>query len=442
MPTARPCRTLRQQNKGPIPPGDMERLLDIAKDCCTVKNYVYQRYGGIKSLPKLYPGYTVQNEMTNSGLREQLGMPSVYFYLAIFDALGDIKGQWARTKAAVQVRLKQNENFSEEDRHYLRFLLKVNNAFEQVLNGKAVSLKKELQAQYEALAASTNTGQLCRWLCRQVRRNHKKLQTDFAEGFSMTERAYRYGDHGIYISAKEKRKRIFIPLTDNCQYKRQLSVRLYPEEGGIEIRVPVDIGVHLHPDYENQVGLAFGMHTMLTTQEGHTYGENLGEYQSAYTEWLRTQSASYRRNRGSNPGRKKYYARKQRYEGQLHSYINQELNRMLKTEKPKTIYIPKLPKPQAGGINKRANYAATLWQRGYIRKRLAQKCLEESVELEEVFAKGISSGCSQCGADGIKQGGQFTCPVCGLCVQEKVNTARNVKKRGQQAQASKLHGNL
>ena len=64
----------------------MQQLLEIAEDYKKVKNYVYGRYGGIGSLFKIYPGYTVQNEMTKSGLRAELDMPSVYFYLAMFDA--------------------------------------------------------------------------------------------------------------------------------------------------------------------------------------------------------------------------------------------------------------------------------------------------------------------------------------------------------------------
>lgn len=361
---AKPCRTLRQQNKGPIPKEDMDRLVAIAKDWRTVKNYVYQRYGGIRSLPKLYPGYTIQNEMTRSGLREQLEMPSVYFYLAVFDALGDIKGQWTRTKAAVFRRLDQNESFSEADRHYLRFLLKVSNAFGQVLNGQTVELEKKLQGQYERLASDVDTGRLCRWLCRQVRKRHGKQHTDRVSGFSVTERAYRYGDHGIYLSVKEKRKRVFVPLTDGCQYRRQLYIRLYPQEGNLEIRIPVDVAVRSHPDYDRQVGLAYGMQTMFTTDEGHTYGEELGNYQSAYAGWMRSTQAGRRRNRKDSLGSKKYDAKKRRYEEQLHSYINHELNRMLQTEKPQAVYLAKLPKPQAGGANKIINYATSMWQRG------------------------------------------------------------------------------
>lgn len=431
MPSDTICKTVRQHNKLPILTEDMKKLQEIAADYSKVKNYVYARFGGIAGLEKIYPGYTVQNEMTKSGLRTKLELPSVYFYLAIFDALGDIKSQWTRTKSKVLDLVRKNENFTAEEKHYLRFLLKVSNAFGQVLNGKTIELKKEIQSQYEILASKVDTGRMHRYLCRQVRKYHVKQHTDKADGFSIAERAYRYADHGIYLSIKEKRKRIFVLLTDNNQYKSQLYVRLYPEEGNLEIRIPVQVTVRSHSDYKKQVGVSVGIYTMLTTDEGHCYGEELGRYQIEYADWIRMQTRSYNRNKEQNPGRKKYYAKKKRFEEQLHSYINQELNRFLRTERPGMIYIVKLPRPQAGGVNKTINNTVAQWQRGYIRKRLAQKCREQSVEIVEVLGKDISRECNICGASGITKDGFYYCTVCGYKTQEKTNTACNIKKRGQ-----------
>lgn len=465
MPSDRVCKTIHQHNKEPVSDNDMQKLLEIAEDYRKVKNYVYSRYSGIASLPKIYPGYTVQNEMTASGYRETLGMPSVYFYLAIFDALGDIKSQWTRTKTKLSKLINQNEGFSEADKHYLRFLLKVNNAFEAVLNQKVskqigeklvskqhsgeskgegsrdenqktqikemMKLPKAVQKQYEEVSAKVDTEKLNRYLCRQVRKHHVKLHTDKADGFTIAERAYRYADHGIYISIKEKRKRVFVPLTDNNRYKSQLYVKLYPKEYNIEIQAPVNVAVRKHADYQNQIGVSTGLYTMLTTDEGHRYGEELGKYQIVYADWIREQTGIYNRNRNENPGRKKYNARKKRMEEQLHGYINQELNRFLREEKPQTVYIVKLPKPRAGGVNKKINHSMAQWQRGYIRKRMLQKCKEQAVEIVEVLGKDISNECSNCGAIGKKSKGEFSCPVCGYQGEEKTNTARNVKKRGQ-----------
>ena len=110
------CKIVCQHSKGTIRTEDMEKLREIALDCRKVKNYVYDRFGGIGSLSKLYPGYTIQNEMTASGLRSELDLPSVYFYLAVFDALGDIKSQWTRTKSKVLGLVGENKNLTADER--------------------------------------------------------------------------------------------------------------------------------------------------------------------------------------------------------------------------------------------------------------------------------------------------------------------------------------
>lgn len=441
------CKTVHQYNKDPIPEESMKKLLEIAADYNKVKNFVYARYGGIGSLSKIYPGYTVQNEMTESGLRMELGLPSVYFYLAIFDALGDIKGEWSRTKSKILSLLKKNDNFTPEEKHYIRFVIKVSNAFEAIVQQRSLELPKELLKKYEEVASDIDVEKMDRYIRRQVRKYHGKLQTEVADGFSIAERAYRYADHGIYISTKQNRKRIFIPLTDNNRYKSQLYIKLLPEEEGFEIKAAVDVTVRCYQDYTNEIGIALGMYTMLSTHAGHTYGDELGKYQVEYADWIRIQTGIYNRNRTDNPGRKKYYARKRRYEEQLHSYINHELNRFFQIEKPRIIYMVKLPGTQNIGTseygskegrrgdavfaNKKIDHSVTVWQRGYIRKRLKQKSDERSVILVEVLGKDISNECSGCGALGQKKDGIFHCEVCGYTESEKTNTAKNVLKRGQ-----------
>ncbi len=436
MPQKTVCKTVCQYNKEPISESDMRKLLEIASDYSKVKEYVYQRYSGPSSLPKLYPGYTIQNEMTDSGLRKELGLPSVYFYLAVFEALSDIKGQWTRIREVIQKRIGQNENFTPEEKHYLRFLMKAGGAFEAVLNRKEIMLQGDMQKQREKLEREVDSKKLHNYLRRQARKHQEKLHTNGAEGFSVGERAYRYGNHGIYLAIKEKRKRIFIPLTDNNQYQSQLYIRLYPEERKLKIHVPLYVSIRSHPDYNNQVGLAMGMRAMLTTDQGHKYGEHLGERHMEYAAWVREQAGSYSRNKESNPGRKKYYRKKKRYEEQLHSYINQELNRFLQTEKPAILYLPKLPGPNPSGVSKTINHSVTLWQRGYIRSRLYQKCREQSIKIIEVMGKDISNLCSQCGERGKKQDGTFFCSSCGVQADERTNAACNAKKRWQEKDGS------
>ncbi len=433
MPQDTLCKTIHQYNKVPVPKADMEKLLEIAQDYQKVKNYVYQRYSGPSSLSKLYPGYTIQNEMTESGLRSQLGLPSVYFYLAVFEALGDIKTQWTMVKTSISRLAGQNENFSEMEKHYLRFLLKVSRAFDAVLNRQEIHLQGDMDKQYRFLIAQLDEDKqdkIHSYICRQARKQMVKLNTSRAVGFSVSSKAYRYEDHGIYLAIKEKRKRIYIPLTDNNRYQSQLYLKLYPEKQSVEIHVPIQVTVREHSDYSNQIGISLGMNVMLTTDQGKEYGESFGTYHKEYAEWVREQMRSYSQNRSQNPGREKYYRKKRRQEERLHSYINQELNRFLRTEKPEVLYLPKLPAPRANGASRKINHSVTLWQRGYIRDRLIQKCREQSIKIVEVMGRDISSECSQCGRLGERNDGIFTCKSCDIQVPDRINAAQNAKNRG------------
>lgn len=430
-------RTVCQYNKAPVSAGDMERLQEIAEDCRKVKNYVYERYGGVGSISKIYPGYTVQNEMTRSGLRERLGLPSVYFYLAVFDALRDIKSQWTRTKSRIEKNIRANAGFTPEDRHYLRFVMKQSRCFEAILEGGEAVLTDDWKRAYEAVSAGVDVRKLAHYLRRQVRRHLVRPHTDAADGFTVSPKGYRYADHGIYLSMKESRRRLFIPLTDNNRYDRQIYVRLYPEDGNIVIRVPLAVKQKHPPGYGGELGLAMGMRCMFVTDGGNVYGERYLTYQSALTGYVYRKLAGRRRNAGNNSGKKKYNAGKARREEALHAYVNAEINRMLETERPGVVYIPKLPAVAKAGKNKKINVSVSMWQKSYVRNRLAHKCRERSIELVEVFAGGISSVCCSCGAEGVREGERFHCAVCGRDVPERWNTAGNVLKRGKELKSGR-----
>ena len=430
MPPETIYKTVCQYNKLPVSDRDMAGLQEIAEDCRRVRNYVYERYGGIGGLAKIYPGYTVQNEMTRSGLREKLGLPSVYFYLAVFDALGDIKSQWSRTKKRVEKNIQANENLVPEERHYLRFVMKQSRCFVAVLTGREIRLPEDWEERFQAVSNGVDIHRLNQYLRRQVRRCLTRPRTDKSDGFTVSPKAYRYGDHGIYLATKESRRRLFIPLTDNNAYTRQIYIRLFREERNITIYIPVEIKQKHPSGYEGETGLAMGMHCMFVTDRGNVYGERYLEYQSALTDYVRERLPGHRRNAKNNPGMKKYNAGKARLEAALHAYVNAEINQMLDTEKPGTLYLPKLPGRSKAGVNKKVNAGVSMWQKGFVKSRLAQKCRERSIELVEVFGKGISVECSRCGAEGIREGSLFRCPSCGLETAERQNTAENVLKRG------------
>lgn len=286
-------KTVTQYSGRPLSEEELAPLCEIARDYRTVKNLVFERYGGIRSLPKLYPGYTIQNEMTASGLRQEMEMPSVYFYLALFDALGRIKSEWTRLKKRILKNISRNETLGGEDRHYLRFALKTDALYAAILNGKEVALPEEYANVYEQLRVQVDEKRMKQYLRRQTRNYHRKLHSTAADGFAISKRAYRYADHGIYITTKKKRDRVFIPLTDNNHYESQLYIKLFLEERRLEVKVPIQRKIRSHEDYRSEIGIALGMETMLTTDQGHEYGVAFGEYQQTYAQWIRQQSIAH-----------------------------------------------------------------------------------------------------------------------------------------------------
>ena len=64
---------------------------------------------------------------------------------------------------------------------------------------------------------------------------------------------------------KESRQRLFILLTDNNRYSRQIYLRLYPKEGNITLNVPVEVKQRHPGGYEGEIGLALGLRCMFVT---------------------------------------------------------------------------------------------------------------------------------------------------------------------------------
>jgi hypothetical protein len=185
-------------------------------------------------------------------------------------------------------------------------------------------------------------------------------------GFAISAKAYRYGDHGIFLTTKEYRHRIFVELTDGHRYTCQLYIKLYPESNKLEIKVPVEVKVKAPPQSGSIINIKVDTQAMFITSTGHMYGEELGrmekeegarvrEYQSRHAK-LRKQSIPNTQNtrnipsyiarerqisniRQNNLGVQKYNRSRARYVGKAITYINQEINRLLETEQPKSINI-------------------------------------------------------------------------------------------------------
>lgn len=442
------CKALHQYSKGKISSENMDVLMEIGHGCMVTKNYIYQRYGGIKSLGKLYSGYEVDAEVKESGFREKIGLPSVYFTASVNRALGDIKIMWAQVKSGINDAASKNERFSPEDRHYIRFVVKVSGCLEGILNGKPVSLPEEIQSKYESVITELGdeTGQrvqsLNRYLCRQTRKRLRRLHTDNATYFTIKKQGYRYGEsegkNGIFLATKVNRQRMFIPLTDANVYDRMLDIKLDPKKRKVEIIIPLLVNTKQHENYTNEIGISLGLWNMITTSTGDVYGSEFGKKQQEISQYILKEN--YQDGRENISETQKYAAHKAKMDRALKNYVNMEINRMLEQEKPGTIYMAKLPRN--AGMHAAVHDAQQqmkgtgdthflrMWKKGFVTERLQWKCQQNGIRIIEVIGKEISTECSACGQKGIVKGESFRCPFCGFEENKKVNGARNAINRG------------
>ena len=95
------CKAVHQYSKRKISSENMDVLMELGHGCMVTRNYIYQKYGGIKSLVKVYFGYEVEAEVRAAGFREKIGLPSVYFSASVNRALADIKIMWAQVRNGI-----------------------------------------------------------------------------------------------------------------------------------------------------------------------------------------------------------------------------------------------------------------------------------------------------------------------------------------------------
>lgn len=427
------------QYSEPLPEETLEFLRGIAQDYRKIKNYTYKRYSGVKSLDRLKPAYGIMSEVRRSGLRAQLRLPSAYFDPAIVDAAADIKGMWGMLKNKLGTLITANENLSDEDRIYLRTVMRLDRIYAAVLRHEEYEMPKK------AKGLDIDTERLNNLLCRLTRKYLTKPETGSTDYFSITPSGYAYRDGAVYISSRTPGKRIRLPLKDDQVCSRQ--IRLYVKEDYAAIALPVETKIKKHKDYSNTVYIHIGYQDMFTLSNGTVYGQSLGSMTSVETQRLTDKNrerakirAVYQQSiksedrkkadsmEANNLGTRKYDSRKQKERAKTETFINTEINRMLASEKPCRIVIARpITINKTKFALKSSNRNMTRSFNGYIRDRLSYKCRVNSIELVEINSRGTGNKCSKCGAEGKRTQEGFQCPECGYESAISVNGAKNIE---------------
>lgn len=429
------------QYSEPLPEETMAFLRGIAADYCKVKNCVYEKYAGIRNLNNLTPVYNILNEMRCCGLREQLDLPVVYYELAIADAVTNIRSNWSNVKNRIGSCITENENLSDDDKLYLRTVLKLNSVYASVLN------HQEYEMPRRADGLVIDVKRLNNLLCRLTRRYLTQPKSDCTDSFRISPNGYSYKDGVMRIVCRIPRRRVPIPLKDNRMFDRQMQIQI--RQNDVVLAVPVEAKVKKHHDYTDTVYIYIGSHDMLTLSNEHIYGAALDELTDPETERLTRKNRERRKHytayiqsaedgdtqkvqniERNNFGKIKYDRQKEREREKTKTFINSELNRMIAQEKPARIVITRpVTRNKTKIYAKSANRKMARRFNGYIRERLAYKCRVHSIELVEISSKDTGQKCSACGETGVRQGKEFVCENCGLNTTIALNSARNIQQK-------------
>lgn len=433
-----------------LPQETMEFLKEIAGDYAKVKHSVYERYSGIAGLGQLASVYEIMTSMRHCGLREQLGLPSVYYELAVRDAVTDIKGMWGMLKNKLRTLISANENLSEEDRLYLRTVLRLDPIYAAILN------RTEYQMPEKAASLAIDTERLNNLLRRLTRKYlAKPVPSGKTDSFCVSPGGYSYRDGALCLVSRVPRKRVRLPLKDSRTCDRQLRICIRKNDAAIAL--PVNQKIRRHKDFQNTIFVYLGYRDMCTLSSGTIYGKGLGELASAKSERLMEKNRERSRMRKSyrksmdegdrkkaadievnNLGGVKYDRQKQKEQAKIESYINAGINQMLETEKPHTIVITKpvtIHKKKPG--YKPANRKHSESPQGYVRRRMLQKCQTNGITLVEISSKGTGSICSSCGSEGKRLAEGFICETCGFQSSIALNGARRIEQIYRKSQEGK-----
>lgn len=81
--------------------------------------------------------------MRASGMRQQLNLPVVYFEMALFEAIRDIKAMWQNLKNKIMSLTNQSVELSDDDKSYIRLVMKINSVYSAILNNRQYEIPQK-----------------------------------------------------------------------------------------------------------------------------------------------------------------------------------------------------------------------------------------------------------------------------------------------------------
>ena len=421
-----------------------------------IKNYVWSRYSGIGSLLK-QSGWTIRDELIQEDLLSKK-ITKTFSRTAIEKSASTIKSNWTRTKKSVKKAIAQNENLTEDDKHYLFLCLKHTPTLYNILNYKKIDYTTDYLKDLKV-----DVHRLNNLLRRYIRRYKTKAHTN-KSNVILPSSLYKFNpsNNEFTLTGKKRNSKVEITLIGNVpKLKGTLELVKNQKSNQYYLHVPLDriINKKKMTDESEILGLDVGITDLITLSNGSIYGANSAELFYNLSDNLvnknRSRLFSYKQKlekrivideqdqskksileqklrnlEENNLGSKKRIAKISKYKSRIASHINCELNKMVKEEDIQEIVREDLnwSSKKKNVSRKQRNRFAT-WSKGVLLERLSVKLAERGIKEIIVNPAYTSQVCCKCNHLGNRKGKEFKCSNCNLSINADFNASINIKKR-------------
>ena len=420
-----------------------------------IKNYVWSRYSGIGSLLK-QSGWTIRDELIQEDLLSKK-ITKTFSRTAIEKSASTIKSNWTRTKKSVKKAIAQNENLTEDDKHYLFLCLKHTPTLYNILNYKKIDYTTDY---FKDLKVDVH--RLNNLLRRYIRRYKTKAHTNKANVI-LPSSLYKFNpcNNEFTLTGKKRNSKVKITLIGNVpKLKGTLELVKNQKSNQYYLHVPLDriINKKKMTDESEILGLDVGITDLITLSNGSIYGANSAELFYNLSDNLvnknRSRLFSYKQKlekrivieqdqskksileqklrnlEENNLGFKKRGSKIGKYKSRIVSHINCELNKMVKEEDIQEIVREDLNwNSKKKNVSRKQRNRFATWSKGVLLERLSVKLAERGIKETIVNPAYTSQVCCKCNHLGNRKGKEFKCLNCSISIDADFNASINIKER-------------
>lgn len=366
--------------------------------------------------------------------------------MALKDAFETAGKQWSALAADLRSRIRQKNEWSEVQRHYAFWLLRI----PQRVAGMSVG-RAPVPAHFAVGVGEQR--QVRNYLRRVMRRvRGRRPRVAGARSLSLDANMYTVFQEGgtqyIKVMGLTPGQRLTIPLTGDTPIRGNVRLVLDEAERRIEVHYPTEMKP-ASPLTGEPCGLDAGVTEVFTDEEGRRYGTGFGALLARESDRLKEKGVrrnrlhqvekqaraqgdrrKARRLRRRNLGRRKLQRQNRLARTELARQVNTAVNQVLRERQPAVIVTERLD-IRGKARSKRLSRQVSLWARSLLKERVEFKASAGGSRREQVNPAYSSQTCPTCGFvhRGNRRGDAFQCLACGHADAADRVAAHNLKAR-------------